>query len=146
VSGDVLWQARAIERMVRAAIQALPRDGSFVVMEPGDDGWPTGLAGRITVPIRAWKSRNFIVQLHDRAEEGLQRLSVQRAGANAGILPQNRDLRPISWDELMAVKSDCGFADSWACELLPAAGQVVDVAPMRHIWILSQAPTFGWRR
>lgn len=131
--------------MVREAIAALPRDGSFVVQEPGDEDWPEGLRGRIGAPIRAWKSRNFVVQLHERPEEGLQRLSVQRAGANAGICPLNRDLRPISWDELMAVKAACGFEKVWACELLPPAEQVVDVAPMRHLWILPQAPAFGWR-
>lgn len=94
-------------------------------------------------PTRAWKSRRFVVQLYE--EPHRVRLSVQRAGANAYIRPQNRDRRPISWEELMEVKRDVGFGDCWAVEVYPPEEDAVNVSDMRHLWLVDDVP-FAWRR
>lgn len=41
---------------------------------------------------------------------------------------------------------DPGLADSWAVEVFPADADVVNVANMRHLWILPDAPAFAWRK
>lgn len=101
------------------------------------------LAGRATPEHlkRAWRSRHFTAQLFDEPN-GL-RLSVQRS-EDAPPVRGGRE-RPISWDELMEVKRQVGFGDRWAVEIFPPDDQVVDVAPMRHLWVLPGEPDYGWR-
>lgn len=130
---------RASEKLALAAIRSLPRD-RFLSLEPGDPDWP--FRDHPRQPAKVWKSRDFIVQLFDF--EAVPRLSVQRSGANAAIRPAHRDLRPISWDELMRVKREVGFASRWAVELYPPEQHVHDVAPMRHLWLIDE-PDYGWR-
>lgn len=126
-----------LERIVLEEIRSLPQR-----LIPVDEDHPVLAAPR--APRRAWRSRHFVVQLFDLPGEGGRRLSVQRSRATQGVRPANRDLRPISWDELMAVKFEVGFGDTWAAELYPPDDAVVDVAPMRHLWLLAGAPAFGW--
>jgi hypothetical protein len=129
-----------LEAVARAEIRALPADGSFQQITD-DHPWMSS----INAPDKAWRSRNFVVQLYDREGEGAPRLSIQRTMANQCIRPANKDLRPISWDELMAVKSVVGYGDHWAVELYPSNDQVVDDCPMRHLWLLPGEPPIGWR-
>jgi hypothetical protein len=136
----ILQPTRDSERLVRREIKSLP-DSWFLLLRPEDPEWP--LTGP-RQPTNVWKNRHFLVQLFEF--EAVPRLSVQRTGANAAIRPANRDLRPISWDELMQVKRHVGFASRWAVEIYPPESQVVDDAPMRHLWLLTEAPAFGWRR
>lgn len=42
----------------------------------------------------------------------------------------------ISWDDLAWLKDAAGYADREAVELYPRTGDVVNVANMRHLWIL----------
>ena len=93
-------------------------------------------------PKRAWTSREYVVQLF--AHEGPPRLSVQRSRATEIFDPSRKDLRPMGWDELMDIKRACGFGETWAVEAFPADGDVVNVAPMRHLWLLASRPSWGW--
>lgn len=131
------------ERMSREEIRKLPKDGSFEEFDMGT------YRADPAAPIQAWRSRFFTVQSYvvpGRQSDAVCRLSVQRSMANANIRPQNRDLRPISWEDLQAVKAAVGFGDRWAVEIYPPEADVVDVAPMRHLWILEHAPDFAWRK
>ncbi len=49
----------------------------------------------------------------------------------------------ITWDELMKIKFQLGFGDEWAVEIFPCQSQVVNVANMRHLWIVPK-PDFAW--
>lgn len=128
-----------MERTVLAEIRSLPADGSFREKSLDDP-----LYRHVRAPRRAWMSRNFVVQLYDFEE--YPRLSVQRSGCSALIRERNRDVRPISWDDLMEVKAAVGYGDSWAVEVYPPDSEVVDVAMMRHLWILPEAPPYAWRK
>jgi hypothetical protein len=135
---------RDMERRVLSEIGKLPADGSFEEL-PHDHHAFQAQDWRLR-PVRAWRSRQFVVQLYNIPSEGVQRLSVQRTGANRYIREQNRNRRPISWEELMAVKAALGFDSWWAVELYPPVQHAINVADMRHLWLLPEAPQFGWRR
>jgi len=51
-----------------------------------------------------------------------------------------------SWDELMQIKRQCGYGDACACELLPPDKDIVNVANMRHIFIMDTPPQFLWKK
>lgn len=49
----------------------------------------------------------------------------------------------ITWDELMAVKRGIGFADLWMTEVYPPDEDIVNVANMRHLFLVNQPP-YAW--
>jgi hypothetical protein len=101
--------------------------------------WPAdaeGSAQRIAV----WRSSRLLVQ--EFAEpSGIIRLSVNRTNLNG----QGDWDDGLSWDELQAVKDAVGFAEDDAVEVFPAHADIVDVANMRHLWVLPYALPFAWR-
>jgi hypothetical protein len=91
-------------------------------------------------PISAWRSNRFLVQLFNDC--GAQRITINRAAIDETT---GRWLDGITWDEIQAIKRQIGFGDRYAVELYPADADVVNVANMRHIWLVD-APAFAWRR
>ena len=91
---------------------------------------------------RAWRSRGFLVQLHEAPDPALFRLSINRTS----LLDDGRWDDNISWDDIQRLKAEAGFAHMWAVECYPPDAAIVNVANMRHIFLLSEAPTFGWKR
>jgi hypothetical protein len=51
----------------------------------------------------------------------------------------------ISWEELQRLKNQCGFADKDAVEIFPRHYDAVNVANMRHLWIMDDPVSFAWR-
>jgi hypothetical protein len=98
------------------------------------------LGGREPGPIAAWRSNRFLVQLFNDC--GAQRITINRAAIDETT---GRWLDGITWDEIQAIKKQIGFGDRYAVELYPADADVVNVANMRHIWLVD-APAFAWRR
>lgn len=96
--------------------------------------------GREPGPIAAWRSNRFLVQLFNDC--GAQRITINRAAIDETT---GRWLDGITWDEIQAIKKQIGFGDRYAVELYPADADVVNVANMRHIWLVD-APAFAWRR
>lgn len=89
-------------------------------------------------PFEVWRSRDFLVQLF--SEDGFVRITVNRTHQ-----PNGKDWADgISWDDLQAIKAEIGRGEAWAVELFPAEGDVVNEANMRHLWLLSGPPPFGW--
>jgi len=89
---------------------------------------------------RAWRNRHFLAQLYCE-QTGYLRLTVQRCAINN----DGSWVGGITWDELMAVKSAVGLDDRWAVEVYPPALSVVNVANMRHLFLLPEAPAYAWR-
>jgi len=135
---------RVTEGVVLRQIRKLPID-SFI--EIGEDACLeiSGSSGITLPPRRAWTSARFTVQEFD--DDDRIRLSIQRARANCYIREHKRDLSPISWDELQWVKSAVGYSKSFAVEIFPPDEAVVNVAWMRHLWIVdpSEVP-WAWSR
>jgi hypothetical protein len=99
------------------------------------DQWPQGVNGHA----RVLRSRDFLVQVFE-AKDGATRLSICRSR----LLRSGRWDDGITWDELQRLKAEAGFADSWAVEIFPPSADVVNVANMRHLWIVARRPPFAW--
>jgi hypothetical protein len=90
-------------------------------------------------PIAVWRSSRFLVQLFN--ESGAQRITISRTMIDETT---GRWLDGITWDEIQAIKRQIGFGDRFAVEVYPADIDIVNVANMRHIWLVD-APPFAWR-
>lgn len=99
--------------------------------------WPDPMGPQKAV----WRSRSFLVQVFDATSPAIARLSVNRT-----TLRGERWEDGISWDELQAIKNDCGYGIHDAVEVYPDARDVVNVANMRHLWILEEKLPFAWRK
>ena len=99
--------------------------------------WPSTPS---SVPrIGAWVSRDYLVQAFAEAGD-VVRLSVN------GVVPTADSWADgITWDELMEIKRQCGYGDRVAVEIYPDDDNIVNVANMRHLWLLPEAPAFMWR-
>ena len=87
------------------------------------------------------RSRTHLVQLFEE-RGGVIRMSVQRTEWDER---QNRLRDDISWDDLQRLKAEAGYGDRWAVEIFPADRSIVNVANMRHLWLLPEPPAFAWR-
>lgn len=77
-------------------------------------------------PDEVWMDGTYLVQVYRMADE-YERLSIMRV---------DRSEISEKWDVLQSIKADIVGAGSLAVEVYPPAPMVVDVAPMRHLWII----------
>lgn len=52
----------------------------------------------------------------------------------------------ITWDQLNEIKSKVGFSNMFALECYPEQKNIVNVANMRHLWILPERLPFAWQK
>lgn len=106
------------------------------------EDWPDGLADHPKAPFAVWRSRHFLVQFYKEAAPGvIGRLSILRT-----TVAGDRWADGITWDDIQRLKAETGHADTWAVEVFPAQAEVVNVANIRHVWLLAEAPAYAWRR
>jgi hypothetical protein len=89
--------------------------------------------------IEVWLSRKYLVQVFEEAE-GVLRVSVNRTTMRA----DDRWEENLVWDEMQEIKRQIGRADSYAIEVFPRDRDVVNVANMRHMWVLPAPLPIGW--
>lgn len=103
--------------------------------------WPRHLAdGKRT---HVWHSRRFLVQMFDEAPfQGIdtRRISICRVT----VLQSGRWQEEVSWEELMQIKREIGFGDWYALEVFPRDVDIVNVANMRHLWMLAKPLELGF--
>ena len=88
----------------------------------------------------AWRSNRYLVQIYHENGD-IERLSICRTRLNSeGHYEDN-----ISWDDLQRLKSECGRGDKMAVEVFPADSDIVNVANMRHLWVLPENLPFVWK-
>lgn len=126
-----------ITRNQRRVAAAESRQRSAALTEYDQSQWPKdGDRTRQRVLV----SRDFLAQVF--VEEGVLRLTVSRTK----MRPDGRWEDGITWDELMQVKREAGYGNVFAVEIYPADASVVNVANMRHLWLLPEAPPFAWKK
>jgi hypothetical protein len=97
--------------------------------------WPRLDRGLVEV----WCSRKYLVQVFEEAG-GIFRASINRTTLRAdGRWEEN-----LTWDEMQEIKRQIGRADAYAIEVLPRDCDIVNVANMRHMWILPTPLPIGW--
>lgn len=104
------------------------------------DQWPVPPFIEKRPRIAVWRSRKFMVQAFDEGG-GVTRLSINRTEWDERT---GRFRDDISWGALQLLKLEAGFPNQWAVEVYPANTSVVNVANMRHLWLLPDAPPFAW--
>lgn len=128
----------AIARQMRDNAKAWPEELAPVPREE----WPLERPGHL-YPSQLWRSRFFLVQVLGEKAFGsveVTRLSVCRTTKDtAGEWHEN-----ISWEELMRCKRQAGFGGHYAIEVYPRDRDIVNVANMRHLWVLSEPLPIGW--
>jgi hypothetical protein len=102
------------------------------------EDWPLNKPPMLT---EVWRSRDYLVQVFD--EQGIERLSVARTQIDTA---NGRWLDGIAWDDLQRLKHECGRGEFNAVEIYPADKDVVNVANMRHLWVIRAPLPFGWRK
>lgn len=90
--------------------------------------------------IEAFRSENFLAQVY--REGDYIRISVNTAKIDKNGT-QWKD--GIAWDDLQRIKSEIGYGDKAAVEVYPPDDKVVNVANMRHLFVLPELPAFMWR-
>lgn len=124
-------QRRQLERdnaKQPAALRALP-----------ESLWPAGF--RPPALLRVFRSREFLVQEFSAPPPAKVRLSICRAAVSGDNWTDG-----ITWNELQHIKHECGYGDRDAIEIYPADVDVVNVANMRHLWVMLEKVPFAWRR
>ena len=123
---------RAARRRLQGQNSRLP---NHLVQVP-QSAWPFPPPRNV---VEVWRSSGFLVQVY--REAGHIRLSVCRTHlGNDGKWDGD-----ITWDELQRLKAECGRGDQTAVEIYPPEVHVVNVANMRHLWLLDAPPSFMWR-
>jgi hypothetical protein len=110
------------------------------LVEVPRDEWPnSGPPGLLTL----YRSRDYLVQVfnegHDRV---LVRLTVNRAA----VTPRGGWQQDIPWEDLQRLKREAGYGHCDAVEVFPPDEDVVNVANMRHLWVLVDSLPFAWRK
>lgn len=95
-----------------------------------------------SMPVRVWRSADYLAVLYEQRADGLRRLSVNSTRRTANRKRRvGTDWRDgITWDELQRVKNECLGEDVWCVEVYPAQSDLVDVANIRHLWVLDEPP------
>lgn len=107
-----------------------------------EDEWPEYSRRMTNTPIEVWRSRDFLVQVFDESP-GSIRMSVNRTDFDRA---SGRWSENITWDDLQRLKREIGRGHLDAVEIYPADRDVVNVANMRHLWILQDPFPLAWRR
>ena len=103
--------------------------------------WPPVMAKLSLRPVEVWLSGDFLAQVYPEIE-GACRVTVCRSRKD----DNDEWLADVTWEELMRVKREIGCGETWAVEVFPADPHKVDVANMRHLWLLPEPPPYAWTR
>lgn len=135
-------ERRAAASEMRRNAQAWP---AHLVEVPKDE-WPAPggrSADSAEYPVALWRSRQFLASLFavpGRSLGEARRLTVNRVT----IRPDGHWEQDISWDDLQRCKRETGHGDWYGVEIYPRDRDIVQVANMRHIWMLATPLPLGW--
>lgn len=128
---------RAERRAAAKGMAAESKQWPAALVPVPPEDWPTRGPG---APLQLFRSREFLVQVFAAPAPAECRLSINRVS-----LAGNRWAEGITWIELQRLKAEAGFADRDAVEVFPAEADVVNVANMRHLWVMATPLEFAWR-
>lgn len=91
-------------------------------------------------PISVYRNNRFVVQIFEVAGSDILRLSINRTA----IDHKGNWLDGITWEEMQNLKNQL-FPEVEAVEIYPSIEDTVNVANMRHLWLLPEKLPFGWK-
>lgn len=123
----------------RLALRKENKNWPVKLVEIPKDRWPRNTQHMGRLPIKLFRSRNYLVQLFE--EPTGFRISVNKSE----VMHDGNWSDGLTWDELNDIKTQLGFAHKFAIEIYPREIDVVNVANMRHLWILNEPLDIGWK-
>ena len=120
-------------RHVQLAVENAKYGDDFVELD-----LPIGARGHL---LRVFRNRHLLVQVY-ADPNGFTRLSVNRTTQDN----RGRWIDGITWDELMAAKAAAGYGDAWCAEAYPPTAEVINVANLRHLFVMPAAPAWVWEK
>lgn len=109
----------------------------FKMLEVSRDKWDHLNGNPNSDLIKVFKSDRFLVQI--RKHKDSVRLSINKVKytiVNGNPIWHDA----ITWDELQEIKNQCGYENFWLCEYYPPKDSVVNVANIRHLWVMDKEP------
>lgn len=105
--------------------------------------WPEHMRGAKPQPglLEVWRSRHYLAQVFKAPDPCRARISVNRSAMNGNEWQDN-----IPWEHMQRIKNELGYGFCDAVELYPNQIDVVNVANLRHLWVMNAAVSFAWRR
>jgi hypothetical protein len=91
-------------------------------------------------PDTVFRSSTFLAQVFN-SSDGSIRVSINRTE----LVPGGQWRGGITWDELQELKRQVGYGDRIAVEIYPRDRDLVNVANMRHLWVMPEDFQLGWR-
>ena len=128
-------QRRALEKAYRQWIATLPEELTPV----SEDDSTIPYSSHPEDMLQVWRNKKFTVILW-KVPAG-HKITVER---NEWDSKTRRHLDNITWDELMDIKRACGFGDRNAVEFYPPDNEVINIANVRHLWLLPREMTNDW--
>ncbi len=128
-------------RELRRENQRWPRAMTIVPREAWPPGATLALLSASCQALGVWRSRTHLAIVYPAPEPAWRRITVQRTDWD-----ERGALDGISWDYLQQIKIEVGLGGYVAVEVYPEDDQLVNVANMRHLWILRRdaRPPYAW--
>ncbi len=134
-------QAREQRRRNQRHIEKVSRQFGDRLEQIDAKDWPRKIEGLT----RVFRNKGVLVQEFAPAA-GTEDMVHCRLSVNLIDLAGDRWADGIGWDQLQAIKNEMGYGAFDAVEVYPRATDVVNVAAMRHLWVLKGYLPFAWRR
>lgn len=117
--------------------------GRKMVLVPEDE-WPFFPMWE-TIPVKVWRSADYLAVLYVQRADGMMRLTVNSTRRKPERKRKSRTgwRDGITWDELQRVKNETIGPKFWCAEAYPPEDRVVNVANMRHLWVLEEPGHIG---
>lgn len=143
-----MWGGKEVSRAeYRSALETLRRgcaEYPDCLVDIPRSYWPSAVERMSELVIAVLRSRKFCCQVYDSGN-GVRRLSFNRSEVELiGNVCQWK--QGITWDDLQQLKAEAGYGDRQAVEIYPADEDVVNVANMRHLWVLPESLPFAWKK
>ncbi len=97
--------------------------------------WPMAIPSLMHV----YRSNKFLVQVYREARGFRVTICRARIKPESGAWDDG-----VSWEEIQEIKRGIGFGDFYAIEVYPRDADIVNVANLRHIWVLATPLDIGW--
>lgn len=111
-----------------------------------ESSWPR-IVGSDPTPLALFMNRLYLVQWYEDAVQlfGENILVIRLSVNRTKVGGDGRWKAEIPWDDLQEIKTAVGLGDRYAIEIYPRDRDVVNVANMRHLWVLPEPLPIGWR-
>jgi hypothetical protein len=108
-----------------------------------ESDWPSRPHTATARPVALWRSRNYLVT--QWACPDFQGIVARRLSINRTTMGVNGHWdQDIPWEHLQRCKRETGHGAWYAVEIYPRDCDIVNVANMRHLWLLAEPLSIGW--